>query len=136
MKLYCHPISPFARKAMILARLGRVAVTEITPEKDGANGYAVVGNPLGKMPSLVLREGQSLFDSRVICEFLDGLSAAPLCPASGDARFTQLRQHALGDGLSEAVYNLRMETLRPSALHQAGCGDLCAAGTGHRAPPR
>ena len=50
MKLFCHPVSPFARKAMILARLHGIDLEELKPEKDGANGYKAGDNPLGKFP--------------------------------------------------------------------------------------
>lgn len=117
MKLICHPISPYARKAMILARLSNIELNEVYPEKDGANGYAAGDNPLGKIPALEWQPGQFLFDSPVICEYLNSLREIPLLPESGHSRFIQLWQHALGDGLSDAVYNYRMETVRPANLH-------------------
>ena len=55
--------------------------------------------------------------SPVICEYLDSLRETPLLPETGHARYIQLWQHALGDGLSDAVYNYRMETVRPPDLH-------------------
>ena len=61
--------------------------------------------------------GQFLFDSPVICEYLDGLRDEPLLPVDGHSRYIQLWQHALGDGLSDAVYNYRVETMRPSELY-------------------
>lgn len=117
MKLICHPISPYARKAMILARLHGIEVEELQPEKDGANGYVAGDNPLGKIPALEWRPGQYLFDSPVVCEYLDSLGKANILPADGHLRFLNLWQHALGDGLSDAVYNYRYETVRPPDLH-------------------
>lgn len=117
MKLICHPISPYARKVMILARLSGIELEEVYPKKDGANGYAAGDNPLGKIPALEWQPGQFLFDSPVICEYLNSLRATPLLPETGHMRFIQLWQHALGDGLSDAVYNYRYETVRPKALH-------------------
>lgn len=117
MKLICSPISPYARKAMILARLSGISLEEVAPEKDGSNGYRAGDNPLGKIPALEWQPGQYLFDSPVICEYLDSLRDRPLLPVDGHARFIQLWQHALGDGLSDAVYNYRYETVRPPELH-------------------
>ena len=117
MKLITSPISPFARKVMILARLSGISLDECLPKKDGANGYVAGDNPLGKIPALEWQPGQFLFDSPVICEYLDGLRDNPLLPPDGHARFIQLWQHALGDGLSEAVYNYRYETVRPAEFH-------------------
>ena len=117
MKLYTHPISPYARKAMILARLKNIKLEEIIAEADGANGYTQGHNPLGKIPALEWQPQQFLFDSPVICEYLDRFAGDPILPAEGHARFIQLWQHALGDGLADAVYNYRYETVRPKELH-------------------
>lgn len=102
---------------MILARLSGIKLQEVYPEKDGANGYMAGDNPLGKIPALEWQPGQFLFDSPVICEYLDSKRDAPLLPVSGHMRYIQLWQHALGDGLSDAVYNYRVETMRPPELH-------------------
>jgi len=117
MKLICSPISPYARKVMILARISGVTLDEIPPSKDGENGYKAGDNPLGKIPALEWQPGQFLFDSPVICEYIDSQREVPLLPAEGHARFLQLWQHALGDGLSDAVYNYRCETMRPEELY-------------------
>ena len=105
---------------MIMIRLKGLTdqVDEIPPVIDGRHGYSNSSNPLGKIPALE-RDGQvTLFDSAVICEYLDGLSD-PWLPALGEERFKQLRLHALGDGISEAVYNYRYEIVRPDELHWA-----------------
>ena len=117
MKLICDPISPYARKVMILARLSGMDLDEVRPEKNGVQGYKAGDNPLGKIPALEWQPGQFLFDSPVICEYLDSLRECPMLPDDGHMRFIQLWQHALGDGLSDAVYNYRMETVRPVELH-------------------
>ena len=117
MKLFCDPISPYARKVMILARLSGIKLQEEKAEKNGDKGYMAGDNPLGKIPALEWKTGQFLFDSPVICEYLDSQRRTPLLPNSGDERIIQLWQHALGDGLSDAVYNYRMETIRPADLH-------------------
>ncbi len=116
MKLYCNPISPYARKAMILARVKTIAMTEADVTKDGANGYTAGDNPAGKIPALERPGFSTLMDSPVICEYLDSLSD-PILPSGGDARWTQLRLHALGDAISDATYNYRYETVRAPALH-------------------
>ena len=73
MKLICHPNSPYARKVMILARLSNIDLDEVMPKKDGANGYTAGDNPLGKIPALEWKPAQFLFDSPVICEYLNSL---------------------------------------------------------------
>ena len=117
MKLHCHPISPYARKAMILARLHGIEVEEIIAVADGANGYTKGDNPLGKIPALEWQPQQFLFDSPVVCEYLDTLGKTSILPSDGHMRFLNLWQHALGDGVSDAVYNYRYETVRPKELH-------------------
>ncbi len=110
-------MSPYARKAMILARLHNIEVEEIQPDKDGANGYKAGDNPLGKIPALEWQPGQYLFDSPVICEYLDSLSGNKILPSEGHSRYLNMWQHALGDGLADAVYNYRYEIVRPKELH-------------------
>ena len=74
----------------------------------------VDANPLCKVPTLVLDNGHSLFDSKVICEYLDSLNDTPrLLPISGDERWHVLRLVALADGMTDAAYNARMESVRP-----------------------
>lgn len=117
MKLYYNPISPFARKVMIMAALKNIQLEYVNAITDGAQGYTGGRNPLGKIPTLEWEAEQYLFDSRVICEYLDSIKGQAILTQIGAARYEQLCQHALGDGLSEAVYNRRYETVRPEALH-------------------
>jgi glutathione S-transferase len=70
-------------------------------------------NPLGRIPTLVLPDGGVLFDSIVICEYLDGLGEAPpLFPAPGPARIDAMQRHALGTGFMEMLLLWRGEQLR------------------------
>ena len=103
MKLHWSPRSPFVRKVMIFAhetgladRLERVrSVVAMT----APNAALMRDNPLSKLPTLVLDDGRALFDSAVICEYLDGLhSGAPMFPKAGPERWEVLRWHALGNG--------------------------------------
>lgn len=71
-------------------------------------------NPIGKIPTLVLDDGRSLFDSRVIAEYLDDLHDGPkLFPEETAARFKQLRWMSLADGLTDVLLLWRNELLRP-----------------------
>jgi glutathione S-transferase len=79
-------------------------------------------NPLSKIPTLVLDDGTPLYDSPVICEYLDQLHTGPkLFPAEPRARLLALRQQALGDGFLDLLILLRDERLRqhPSDAHLA-----------------
>lgn len=119
MKLYVSPASPFGRKASItIAELGlgaRVVQEPASVTPISRNDEVARANPLVKIPTLVLDDGTSLYDSPVICEYLDHLSGAPrLFPAAGPARWSALRRQALADGLMDAAVLLRYEqALRP-----------------------
>lgn len=112
MRLLFAPRSPFARKVRIvvheLGLLGAVRPEIVDPWTDDA----VRGvNPLCKVPTLVLDDGSSLYDSPVICEYLNDMAAGPLLARSGATRWDALRRQALGDGLAEAVIRRHVETL-------------------------
>jgi len=102
---------------MIIARLHGIKLEEVAIAADGPRGYTGGGNPLGKIPALETEAMGLIFDSPVVCEYLDSLSETPLIPNDGAARLNELRLHALGDGLSDAVYNYRYETVREESLH-------------------
>jgi len=121
MKLHIAEPSPFVRKVRVLAHEvgldGRItfhamAISPVAPD-DGLNR----DNPIGKVPALVRDDGTALYDSRVICEYLDGLhDGRKMFPASGEARWTALRRQALGDGMLDAGVATRYEVvLRPEA---------------------
>jgi glutathione S-transferase len=119
MKLHYNVASPYVRKVMAVAiETGQDSRLELvtrmmTPIKP--NAELVQDNPLGKVPCLVTDEGVALFDSRVICEYLDGLHRGPkMFPPAGPARWTALRRQAEGDGMLDAALLGRYETfLRP-----------------------
>jgi len=118
MRLRYSPTSPFVRKVMVAAietglveRIERVP-TSVAPTKP--NEEVARENPLVKVPSLTTDDGLVLYDSPVICEYLDTLHAGPkLFPAEGNARWIALRQQALGDGILEAAILGRYEAVRP-----------------------
>lgn len=121
MKLFFSPPSPFARKAraVIIEKnlQGRVELVQVNPMEDPA--ALLTANPLGKIPALLLGDGTSLYDSPVICEYLDSLTPTPVLTASGAARIGQQRRLALIDGLLDAAVAVRMEALRPESARHA-----------------
>jgi glutathione S-transferase len=126
MKLHWSPRSPFVRKVMIVAhergmvdRIARIRTVAATAKP---HAELMKDNPLSKIPTLVLDDGTVIYDSRVICEYLDALNGAPkLFPKDPKARFTALRRQALGDGLLDLLVLNRNERERaqPSDLHLA-----------------
>ena len=122
MKLRYSPTSPYVRKVVVLAlergldkKIERLTTVTSPVAPDAA---LAKDNPLIKVPALTLKNGLTLFDSPVICEYLDSLSGAPrFFPASGPARWAALKRQALADGLMEAAVLLRYEqALRPEPL--------------------
>ena len=119
MKLHWSPRSPFVRKVMIVLHetnlLDRVeCVRTVVAMAGPPNPDLLPDNPIGKIPTLVLDDGTALPDSRVICEYLDGLHDGPkLFPREREPRFRQLRWQALADGLTDVLLLWRNERIRP-----------------------
>ena len=118
MELYYSITSPYARKVLVLIQekgLGdRVDLTLCNPFADADKLQQV--NPLRKIPALILDDGSSLYDSPVICEYLDSLDRnISTIPAIGIDRFNVLRQQAIADGIMDAAIAIVMETRRTDA---------------------
>ncbi len=117
MKLLYSPTSPFARKVLACAitrgldrRIERVPV-----DAQASGPELVAANPLSKVPTLITEDGLALYDSPVICEYLDSLGdAVGLFPPSGGARWLALRFQAMGDGIMDAAVLRRGESTRPA----------------------
>lgn len=116
MELRFSPTSPYVRKVMITAiETGQAGKIRTKP----ANVWVLDSdickdNPLGKVPALITDGGETLFDSPVICEYLDSLHSGPkLLPPSGGARWRVLRLQALADGMLDAAILRRLESQRP-----------------------
>jgi glutathione S-transferase len=124
MKLFYSQTSPFVRKCLVAAHelgiAGRLELVPAVAHPVNRDLSVVDKNPLGKIPTLVTDEGAVLFDSRVICEYLNALGDGHLLPAAGEARFTVLADQALADGLMDAAVLVRYEsTVRPENLRWA-----------------
>jgi len=120
MKLFYSPTSPFARKALVLAReTGQLDDLELiaaggNPLDPGTMPTA--HNPLGKIPALVLDDGSALFDSRVICRYLDARAGNRLYPQPPHL-WQCLTLEALADGMVDAAILMVYESrLRDSHL--------------------
>ncbi|HUI18860.1 MAG TPA: glutathione S-transferase N-terminal domain-containing protein [Alphaproteobacteria bacterium] len=115
MKLRHGTTSPFVRKVMVVAhetglagRIERIATKVWAPDTDIARD-----NPLGKIPALILDDGTVLYDSPVICEYLDSLSGGIKLFPVGAARWPALKLQALADGVLDAAIARRHEGQRP-----------------------
>lgn len=123
MQLYTSPTTPFGRKVMVLIRESGLQdqITETTASGSPLDpgSLPVAQNPLGKIPALILHDGQAIYDSRVICRYLDAHAKAGLYPA-GDALWPVLTLEATADGILEAALLMVYEgRLRPEELRYA-----------------
>ncbi len=125
MKIAFSAASPYVRKVMACA-IARGLAGRIETWTIGTTDPALAPvNPLSKVPTLVTDDGVSLFDSPVICEYLDSLGDMPkLFPPAGPARWTALRQQALGDGILDASQPRRREIALPQDEGRVGYIEL------------
>lgn len=120
MKLFHAPLSPFVRKVRVaafeLGLAGRIELVPVQTTPVAMNPDLAKVNPLGKIPALVADDGDLLFDSAVIVEYLDALAGGgKIIPAAGPGRWRVKRTEALADGLADAALLMRYElALRPA----------------------
>ena len=119
MKLYGSLTSPYVRKVRILVREKNLACEFVVADAWAADSPIPALNPLGKVPALVLDNGDVLFDSPVIVEYLDLLKAPALLSVSGAARWEMLRWQALADGMLDATVSRLLELRRPAEQQSA-----------------
>jgi glutathione S-transferase len=116
MKLHWSPKSPYVRKVMICVHeLGlstRLELVRSVAAMRKPNPVLMADNPLSKIPTLVRKDGSTLFDSVVICEYLNEEFGGKLFPRGGEERWQALRWHAFGDGLLDALILWRNERER------------------------
>ncbi|MBR0652439.1 glutathione S-transferase [Roseomonas terrae] len=117
MKLHFSPASPYVRKVMACAIArgvdGRIEKVDTNPHVSPPGLLA--DNPLSKVPALVADDGTAIYDSPVICEYLDTLGdAPPLFPPTGSAaRLAAQIMHAAADGILDAAVARRLSMPHP-----------------------
>lgn len=118
MKLYYSKTSPYSRKVILTIlelELDKSVAIELIATNPSADENLRVSNPLCKVPTLVLDDGSSLYDSPVICEYLNALAKGKIFPKGGPARWGTLKRQALADGLMDACVRCHLEFKRPEA---------------------
>ncbi|MBM3367812.1 MAG: glutathione S-transferase [Betaproteobacteria bacterium] len=120
MKLLGSGPSPYTRKVRIVLAEKKIdcdfETVDVNPSENPVNAL----NPLGKVPTLVLDDGSTLYDSRVIVEFLDSVSPiSRVIPDENRDRVAVRRWEALADGTLDAGLLIRYESLRPKELQSA-----------------
>ncbi|WP_455372039.1 glutathione S-transferase family protein [Limibacillus halophilus] len=116
MKLFHSAASPYVRTVRVVAHeTGQQGEIELIPtDTNDLDGPLQGVNPLGKVPALQLEDGRAVFDSRVICEYLDSRHDGPrLFPASGEPRLVALTLQAAAQGMMDAALAILTERRRP-----------------------
>jgi len=117
MKLIGTPTSPYTRKARVVLAEKKIDYEFVVDVPYEADSHVSDFNPLGKVPVLVLDDDTTVFDSRVIVEYLDHASpVARLIPENTRQRIQARRWEALADGCTDATVALVVERRRPAAL--------------------
>ena len=119
MKLYWSPRSPFVRKVMVCAHeLGledRIEKIYALVSVNQVNADVMRVNPIGRIPALETGNGTFLYDSNVICEYLDAEhGSSRLFPTDRPQRWVALRRLALADGMLETAVMWRGERTKPA----------------------
>lgn len=125
LELFHAPTSPYVRKVMVCAHLlgcvEQISLRESAAHPVQRDDRIASFNPLAKVPAARTDDGQLLYDSRVICEYLDHTQGGALFPRAGAARWQALTWQSLGDGLLDAALLARYErTARPPAQQWDG----------------
>lgn len=123
MILHWSPRSPYVRKVVIAAHeLGlQDRIDQVRTVVGGTDPHPGLmrENPLGKIPTLVLADGTIIYDSLVVCEFLDRVAGGSVFPADWDARLVALRWQALGSGMLDISLLRLTERNKPEAMRSA-----------------
>lgn len=123
MKILFSPFSPYVRKCLVTAAelglIDRITLLPSNAHPVNRDREIIAVNPLGKVPTFFTDDGQALYDSRVICEYLNDLAGGSLFP-QGAARWPTLTLQSLGDGMLDAALLARYEEVaRPEPYRWA-----------------
>src|SRR3954468_18959736 len=119
MKLVASRTSPYVRKIRVLLAERQVAHEFLEESAWTATTTVPRYNPLNKVPALQLDDGECLYDSRVIAEYVDALSGGRFLPAEPRARARVHCREALGDGIADAGITAFLERKREASRQDA-----------------
>ena len=121
MTLFFSPLSPFVRKVRMTAVMKglEAQIKSVSTDATAGDPALNASNPLGKLPSLLLANGETIHDSKVICEYLDSIGSGPvLFPKAGPERWRSLTLAATADGITEcALFIVYEKRFRPEAMY-------------------
>lgn len=116
MKLFASTTSPYARKVRIVLLEHQIPFEFVVESPSDPDSNVARLNPLGKVPLLQREDGEVLFNSPMIVEYLDGMAEVPLLPEDREQRWQVQRWQALGDGVADAVVAHMLEERRDEDL--------------------
>jgi len=119
MKLIGSKTSPYVRKIRVLLAEKRLAHEFVEESAWTADTKVPDYNPLNKVPALQLDDGESIYDSAVIADYLDAISGGTLLPTAPAERAKVKRDEALGDGIADAGITAFLERKREAARQDA-----------------
>lgn len=116
MKLLYTPNSPYARKVRIVAHEKHIDIELQEVVLADPDCPVINYNPLGKVPVLVLDDNDSVYDSKVIVEYLDNNApGAHLIPQDSTSKMITRRWESLADGICDAAVSAMLESRREPA---------------------
>jgi glutathione S-transferase len=119
MQLLYSPMSPFARKVRVVAfELGLTDRLELVIASPYTDESVRAINPLSKIPVLLAQDAPPIFDSPVICDYLEHLAGRSLTPPAGPDRWRTLTRQAKADGMGDAAVSIVRERLREGPHRQ------------------
>ncbi len=126
MKLLYTKRSPYARKVRVIALEKNIPLELIDEDLQKKSPRLLEANPLGKVPTLILDDGAAVYDSPVICRYLDHLHEEDIMiPRQKEERLEVLKWEAFADDLMTTAVNLYMEKVRhPQDFNKDFCGVL------------
>ena len=118
MKLFYTKRSPYARKVRVMALEKGIQLDFIDEDLANKSKQLLESNPLGKVPTLVLDNGDTIYDSVVICQYLDEFKSTPNLIPQGKERYEVLKWEAMADDMVSGAINVYMEKIRhPQDFH-------------------
>jgi glutathione S-transferase len=116
-KLLYSSASPYSAKVRMAAAYARIAIEAVPVNTSERPAQLIGANPLGKIPTLLLDDGRSLYDSRAITQYLNRLSKNALFPRNPDKRIEAEVLEALADGICDCALSMVYERrLRPEGM--------------------
>jgi glutathione S-transferase len=115
MKLVGSRTSPYVRKARVILAERNLPFEFVEENVWNADTGVTRYNPLTKVPALVMDDGEAIYDSVVICEYLDAISGGTFIPTGAVERALARRDEALGDGIADAGITVFLERKREAS---------------------